>query len=99
MPFELAKAVLSEYVRFSLREIADFMQDNPDISADITSRTDDSGSDAFNAKLSTQRAKAVTDYLINLGVDKHRLFVRSVSNSQPLTGVPAIERSVEINFR
>ncbi|WP_028865166.1 OmpA family protein [Psychromonas aquimarina] len=100
IPFKLGQAQLSDYARFSLDEVVRLMSANPQINIELTGRTDNSGSQTLNIHLSSKRAYVVADYLISQGVDKNRLIINSVSNTQPLSnGQPSVERSVEISFR
>ncbi len=49
------------------------MKDNPKVMLDITSHTDAEGDDAYNLKLSEQRAAAVVNYIVSAGIKAKRL--------------------------
>ncbi len=49
----------------------------------IVGHTDDSGIEARNKILSTERAKAVADYLVMKGIDKNRTTFEGVGSSKP----------------
>jgi outer membrane protein OmpA-like peptidoglycan-associated protein len=49
----------------------------------IGGHTDDSGSDAYNQKLSKRRAAAVAEFLIRHGVDSKKLSYKGYGDSQP----------------
>ena len=49
------------------------MKENTDLKLAIDGHTDDVGNDAFNQKLSENRAAAVKAYLVKKGVDESRL--------------------------
>ncbi len=70
--------------RTELREIIQFMEDNPDISIRIEVHTDDTGSESYNMELSGKRAKAVYDYLLANGTDNKRLSYKGFGMSKPL---------------
>jgi outer membrane protein OmpA-like peptidoglycan-associated protein len=51
---------------------------------EISGHTDNSGSPVINAKLSTDRAKAVVDYLVKKGIDQSRLSHQGYGSDQPI---------------
>jgi OOP family OmpA-OmpF porin len=52
---------------------------------EVVGHTDDVGDDAYNMDLSEQRAAAVTDYLIDAGVDGSKIVAMGAGESQPIT--------------
>jgi outer membrane protein OmpA-like peptidoglycan-associated protein len=50
----------------------------------VTGHTDATGSEAWNQRLSLQRAQAVGDYLVTGGVDRARLLLAGVGSSSPV---------------
>ncbi|MBK7592517.1 MAG: OmpA family protein [Betaproteobacteria bacterium] len=50
----------------------------------VTGHTDRLGSDAYNQKLSVQRADAVRDYLVGKGVDKAKIETLGMGEKQPV---------------
>jgi outer membrane protein OmpA-like peptidoglycan-associated protein/tetratricopeptide (TPR) repeat protein len=57
---------------------------NPDIIVEISSHTDDKGSEEYNQKLSQKRAESVVNYLISKGIDKERLKAKGYGESVPI---------------
>lgn len=57
---------------------------NPDIIIEISSHTDDKGSEEYNLKLSQKRAESVVNYLISKGIDKTRVNPIGYGESQPI---------------
>jgi len=57
---------------------------NPDIIVEISSHTDDKGSDEYNLKLSQKRAESVVNYLISKGIDRSRLKAQGYGESSPI---------------
>ena len=97
IPFSVGQSNLSDYSTFNLTEIVKAMQENALLTANITGRTDITGSKEINEKLSFERASTVAQYLTERGIDPSRLSVDSVSDSNPLSdGSSPIERSVKI---
>jgi outer membrane protein OmpA-like peptidoglycan-associated protein len=67
-----------------LDELYDFMMENPTIVIEIGGHTNNLPTDAFADELSTNRAKAVADYLIAKGVDSKRLIYKGYGKRYPL---------------
>ncbi len=57
---------------------------NPDIIVEISSHTDDKGSDEYNLKLSQKRAESVVNYLISKGIDRGRLKAQGYGETTPI---------------
>jgi outer membrane protein OmpA-like peptidoglycan-associated protein len=51
---------------------------------EISGHTDNTGNPVVNAKLSTERAKAVVDYLVKKGITKDRLTYLGFGSDQPI---------------
>jgi crossover junction endodeoxyribonuclease RuvC len=61
-----------------------FLKQNPDIKIEISGHTDNSGDKKFNQTLSTNRAKAVYDYLIQQGkINPNRLTYKGYADTKP----------------
>ncbi|MGF1871740.1 OmpA family protein [Photobacterium indicum] len=99
LPYQTGQVDVNDYGRYNLNEVAQTLQANPELTAEIIGRTDSTGTAAINAKVSEARANAVSQYLVDNGVDASRLTVTSVADQNPLTddnGKSLIERSVEV---
>ncbi|NLA24834.1 MAG: OmpA family protein, partial [Bacteroidales bacterium] len=83
--FDFNKYDLKAESYAELNKVVDFMNKNPKISIEIGGHTDNVGSKAFNQTLSTNRAKAVLDYLVNKGIDKSRLTFKGYDFAQPIS--------------
>lgn len=57
---------------------------NPDIIVEISSHTDDKGSEEYNQKLSQKRAESVVAYLISKGISRERLKAQGYGESAPV---------------
>lgn len=73
---EAAKAIISEFV--------DFMKDNEGVKADIQGHTDNVGDANSNEALSKQRAQAVYNYAISLGMNSNRLVWHGYGEKKPI---------------
>jgi outer membrane protein OmpA-like peptidoglycan-associated protein len=68
-----------------LDDVVKVMQDNPQVlQLDVIGHTSSEGSLKHNNKLSTERAKAVMDYLASHGVDPSRLISEGKGPSVPI---------------
>jgi outer membrane protein OmpA-like peptidoglycan-associated protein len=71
--FDLDKATLRPASTAELERLLKLMTDNPTLKIEISGHTDSQGDNAYNKKLSENRAKAVVDYLIGKGIPTSRL--------------------------
>lgn len=60
------------------------LNDNPLLKIEIGSHTDSRGTDAYNIKLSQQRAESVVKYLTEKGIEKKRLVAKGYGETKPL---------------
>ncbi|MEZ5084274.1 MAG: OmpA family protein [Bacteroidales bacterium] len=67
-----------------IREFYDFLMENPNLKVSIQGHTDDIGNDRDNLILSENRAKAVYDELIRLGIPSSRIAYKGFGESKPI---------------
>jgi len=67
-----------------VEEFAAFMRENPSLVVSIEGHTDNVGDPGENLTLSKQRAEAVYQYLIDLGISSRRLSHKGFGQSQPI---------------
>ena len=67
-----------------LRALAGKLQSYPDSTIDIYGHTDDTGSEEYNANLSTRRAQAVASVLMDAGVAPRRLRALGQGETSPI---------------
>lgn len=60
------------------------MVENPQIIIELSSHTDSKGSDAYNLKLSDERAQSVVDYMIEKGIMTKRLKAKGYGETKPI---------------
>jgi OmpA-OmpF porin, OOP family len=83
--FDSGKAVVKPESYASIKEIANVMNENPDLKIAITGHTDSDGNDASNLELSKQRAKSVMDYLVHhFKIDATRISTDGKGESMPI---------------
>lgn len=81
--FVTNSAELSARSKFIIKQFASFLKANPSMKVSIHGHTDDIGDDAKNMTLSVNRAKAVMDYLISLGISSSRLKYSGFGETKP----------------
>ena len=67
-----------------LDRVAQLMKDNPTLRVQITGHTDNVGKPADNQRLSENRAKEVTLYLIQKGIQAERLSYKGLGATEPV---------------
>ncbi len=83
--FEFDSAMLGTEAQELLRQKAQWLFDNPDVTAVlIEGHCDERGTDAYNMALGSRRANVVKEYLMNLGVDASKLETQSFGEEKPL---------------
>jgi len=81
--FETAKSNLKSSSFTELDRVVKFLNDNPNLTIEISGHTDNIGNKSSNQSLSQQRAQSVTEYLISKGVDKARLTTKGHGMEKP----------------
>ena len=71
--FDYNKANIKPEAAFELDKLIEILKENEDINIQVVSHTDERGSEAYNMKLSQDRAGSTVDYLTKNGVDPERL--------------------------
>lgn len=79
------KSTISEDSYSVLEEVYDFMEAYQDVFIEIGGHTNTVPSDAYCDKLSTDRAKAVADYLINKGIKEDRITYKGYGKRRPIS--------------
>lgn len=82
--FDVNKWDLKPESKAELNKLIAFLKQNPSIKIELSGHTDNSGDKKFNQTLSTNRAKAVYDYLIKEGgISPQRLTYRGYGDTRP----------------
>lgn len=71
--FATGSATINQTFRNTLDQVASSLRQYPSSLVDVYGYTDSTGSDAFNQRLSEQRAQAVSSYLTSQGVASSRI--------------------------
>jgi outer membrane protein OmpA-like peptidoglycan-associated protein len=82
--FDFDKADLRKSSNVELNRLYDFLVKHPNLAVEISGYTDSKGTDDYNNKLSTDRALAVTEFLVSKGISKERLTAVGCGKSDPI---------------
>lgn len=82
--FATASSNLKLESKVVISNFADWLKTNSTIKIAIHGHTDNEGSYKTNMKLSDDRAKAVFDYLVELGIDASRMSYKGFGPGQPI---------------
>lgn len=83
--FDFDKSSVKEESYGDIKNLADFMNQYPQTTTVVEGHTDSVGSDAYNQKLSENRANAVREVLVNqYGVDSSRVSAAGYGESRPV---------------
>ncbi len=99
--FEFNSSALTEDSYIGIQVLADFLSRNPELRVELAGHTDDVGSEAYNQKLSSDRAEIVRQALIDKGIEANRLTAKGYGSTKPLVpndsdGNRAMNRRTEL---
>lgn len=83
--FDFDRATLRPESAESLDGLVQLLIDNPNVTIEIGAHCDYKGNDAYNERLSQQRAESVVSYLVAHGIANARLTAKGYGESQPIT--------------
>ena len=81
--YDFNKATLRPESKTALDELVVLLNQNPNVTIELSAHTDSRGSEAYNERLSQQRAESVVCYLIAHGIASDRLTPKGYGESQP----------------
>lgn len=82
--FDVGSAVIQPNFRTTLDAVSNNLVQYPNSIIDVYGHTDSTGSDAFNQRLSEQRAQSVTNYMVSRGVASARVRWQGFGETQPI---------------
>ena len=89
--FDIDKATIKPESMGTLNMIVQVMKDNSDIKFEVGGHTDNSGTPAHNQTLSQQRADAVKEQLVKMGIDATRLTTKGFGDTKPVSDNTSLE--------
>lgn len=96
MFFDYDSAILKPGAYSELDRVARVLREYPQTRIRVEGHTDSKGAAAYNMELSRKRAQAVSDALVQRGVDPSRMQVMGFGESQPVSSSDADNRRVNI---
>jgi outer membrane protein OmpA-like peptidoglycan-associated protein len=81
--FNFDKATLRPQSNVEIKNLLFIMKSNPNMKVEISGHTDSKGSEAYNQKLSEERAQAVVKRLIENGIDANRMKAKGYGKTVP----------------
>ena len=82
--FDVDKYEIKEKSTTELNKTVKFLNSNPSVRIEISGHTDNSGSDQHNQLLSLNRAKAVYQFVVEMGIDPRRIKYKGYGSTKPL---------------
>ena len=82
--FQVNSAALTDSSKVALDEIAVMLTSYAAVKIEVQAHSDNTGSAAYNKRLSQKRAESVVDYLTSIDVDPKRLFPRGFGEDKPI---------------
>jgi outer membrane protein OmpA-like peptidoglycan-associated protein len=81
--FDTGESRLSEKSKLELDKLVTFLNENKNVTIEVSGHTDDVGSEEVNLKLSDKRAESVRDFLIQNGVSSGRVQFKGYGEQVP----------------
>lgn len=81
--YEFDKATLTDASTAALDQLVALLNDNPNVTIELSAHCDYKGRDEYNARLSQRRSESVVNYLIDHGIAADRLTPHGYGESQP----------------
>lgn len=81
--YDFNKATLRPESRQALDQLVQLLNENPNVTIELSAHTDSRGSDSYNEQLSQRRAESVVNYLIDSGIAADRLTPKGYGESNP----------------
>jgi outer membrane protein OmpA-like peptidoglycan-associated protein len=66
-----------------LDRVVKLLSENPAIEIEMSAHTDSRGSDEYNFKLSDNRARSVTNYILSRGIGTNRIISQGYGETKP----------------
>ena len=90
--YDYNKASLRTSSYNELDKVVELLNKNAKMKVELAAHTDSRGGDAYNLKLSQERAQSCVDYLTSKGIDRSRLIAKGYGESQPLVKEEVINK-------
>ena len=88
--YEFGRWEITKASEEELLQLVKLLQDNPNITIELSAHTDLKGNDEFNQELSQKRAQSCCDFLIQHGIERERLTPMGYGKQRPVVADKAI---------
>ena len=82
--YEFGRWELTQASEAELAKLVKMLNDNPNITIELSAHTDLKGNEEFNLELSQKRAQSCCDYLISHGIERERLTPMGYGKTKPV---------------
>ena len=90
--YEFGRWELTQASEEELTKLVKLLNDNPNITIELSAHTDMKGTDEFNNELSQKRAQSCCDYLIKNGIERERLTPVGYGKTKPVVCDKALNK-------
>tara|TARA_Y100000748_G_scaffold71199_1_gene58370 strand:+ start:1066 stop:3033 length:1968 start_codon:yes stop_codon:yes gene_type:complete len=97
--YDLNKADIREDAALELDKLVVILNDNPNITVELSSHTDDRSTVDYNQDLSQRRAESAVSYIISKGISEKRMTAKGYGESQLIIPNAKTEEEHQINRR
>ena len=88
--YEFGRWEITKASEEELLSLVKLLQDNPNITIELSAHTDLKGNEAFNQELSQKRAQSCCDFLMAHGIERERLTPMGYGKSKPVVADKAL---------
>lgn len=82
--YDFDKSNIRDDAAEELDKLVEFLNDNIQIKIELGSHTDSKGDDAYNLKLSQQRAESAVNYIVSKGISVGRITAKGYGEAMPI---------------
>ena len=97
--YDLDRANIRDDAALELNKLVRILIDNPKVSIELSSHTDDRATVEYNLDLSQRRAESAVNYIISKGISKNRLIAKGYGESELIIKNATSEEEHQINRR
>lgn len=97
--YEFDESFITDVAAVELDKLVKIMEDNPQISIELSSHTDARGDNDYNQELSQRRAESAVQYLVESGIAPNRITAKGYGEEQLIIKNAVTEEQHEINRR
>ena len=97
--YDLNKADIRDDAAFELDKLVVILIDNPNITVELSSHTDDRSTVDYNQDLSQRRAESAVSYIVSKGISENRMTAKGYGESKLIIPNAKTEKEHQINRR